>query len=199
MNGMKNYLLLFLPAALPLAGTLMAADVPVVAPPVTTAPQSMAPGFLGIQLDEVDGALAYHLGLANDLGIMVAGIASGGAGEAMGLKPFDVIVAADDAPIYTPRALGELVKAKHAGDGLRLTVRRGATSVVLSGKLAARPAEMPAPEGHRFHRPLPGPGPVTGANGQRRGTMLQPDGSTMEWSIDESPEPPAPAPPLVTP
>ena len=200
MNGMKNYLLLLMTAALPLAGTLTAADVPPLKTPPATAPQTASPGFLGIQLDEVDEALAYHLGLTNDLGVVVAGIAPGGAGEAMGLKQFDVVVAADDAPIYTPRALGELVKAKHAGDALRLTVRRGATSVVLSGKLAARPADMSAAEGHRFHHPMmPGPGPVTGANGQRRGTMLQPDGSTMEWSIDESPEPPASAPPIVTP
>jgi hypothetical protein len=118
----------------------------------------------------------------------------------MGLKRFDVIVSADDAPIYTPRALRDLVTTKHAGEILRLTVRRGATTKDLSGKLAARPAEMPHPEIHQFHRPLPGQGPILGPNGQRRGTMMQPDGSTMEWSIDESPEPPAGgAPALQTP
>jgi hypothetical protein len=207
MNGMKNYVILLMTAALPLALPLVAADVPAPKTPAATAPPAAGQGFLGIQLDEVDEALSYHLGLANDLGVVVAGISPGGAGEVMGLKQFDVVVAADEAPIYTPRALGDLVKAKHAGDILRLTVRRGAESVVLSGKLAARPAEMPGSEGRRLHRfgspngPLSGaqPGPITGANGQRRGTMLQPDGSTMEWSIDESPEPPASAPPLITP
>lgn len=198
---MKHTILLLLTATaplLPLAG-ITAADVPRPAKTADAAP-STAPGFLGVQLNEVDEALTYHLGLANDLGILVADVAAGGAAESMGLRPFDVIVSADDAPIYTPRALGELVKAKHAGDVLRLAVRRGATTVELSGKLAARPAVLPQPEMPHFHRPLPGQGPILGPNGQRRGTMTQPDGSTMEWSIDESPEPPAPsAPPLQTP
>ncbi len=201
MNGMKNYVFVLLTAALPLAIPLAAADVPAPKTPAATAPPAAGQGFLGVQLDEVDEALAYHLGLANDLGVVVAGISPGGAGEGMGLKQFDVVVAADEAPIYTPRALGDVVKAKRAGDSLRLTVRRGAEAVVLTGKLAARPAEMPGSEGHRLHRFGPPNGPITGANGQRRGTMLQPDGSTMEWSIDESPEPPAAAqtPPLFTP
>ena len=198
--GMKNILLLILTATAPMMplSVAMAADAPHPAKTADTA-STNAPGFLGVQLDELDEALTYHLGLANDLGVLVAGVAAGGAGDTMGLKQFDVIVSAADAPIYTPRALGDLVKAKHAGDVLRLTVRRGATTVELSGKLAARPAEMQQPEMHHFHRPLPGQGPILGPNGQRRGTMMQPDGSTMEWSIDESPEPPAAAPSLQTP
>lgn len=198
---MKNIVLLILTATAPLMplAVATAADAPHPAKTADTT-SATAPGFLGIQLDEVDEALTYHLGLANDLGVLVAGVAVGGAGETMGLKQFDVIVSADDAPIYTPRALGDLVKAKHAGEVLHLTVRRGANTVELSGKLAARPAEMPQPEMHHFHRPLPGQGPILGPNGQRRGTMTQPDGSTMEWSIDESPEPPAAgAPQLQTP
>ena len=190
--GMKNFVLLILTATAPLMpwSVALAAEVPLPAKTADTAPPN-APGFLGIQLDEVDEALTYHLGLANDLGVLVAGVAGGSAGESMGLKQFDVIVSADDAPIYTPRALGDVVKAKHAGEVLRLSVRRGATTVALSGKLSARPAEMAQPERHQFHRPLPGQGPILGPNGQRRGTMMQPDGSTMEWSIDESPEPPS--------
>ena len=199
MIGMKKLLMIVLAAAAPATMTLTAADAPHPAK-TSDATSATAPGFLGIQLDEVDEALTYHLKLANDLGVMVAGVAIGGAGEAMGLKQFDVIVSADDAPIYTPRALGDLVKTKHAGEVLRLSVRRGATTVELSGKLAARPAEMPPADMHRFHRQLPGQGPIVGPNGQRRGTMTQPDGSTMEWSIDESPEPPAAAvPPLQAP
>jgi len=195
MSGMKYLFMVILTAAVvvPLSPSLVAADGMHPAPEVPTA-ATTAPGYLGIQLDEVDEALTYHLGLTNDLGIVVAGVAVGGSGEAMGLKMYDVVVAANDAPIYTPRALGEIVKAKHAGEVLRLTVRRGATSVELSGKLAARPAEFPAADPRRMPRQfpsqLPGKSPILGANGQRRGTITQPDGSTMEWSIDESPEPP---------
>ncbi len=189
-----------------LTAPVVAAESPRPVKPGDSTPQQSvkATGFLGVQLDEVDEALTYHLGLANDLGVMITGVAPGGAGDAMGLKMFDVVVAAEGTPIYTPRALIEFIKAKSAGDAVKLTVRRGATSIEFDGTLAARPAEFAQPEGHRFphqgpsqeRRPdrlLPGQGPITGPGGQRRGTIAQPDGTTMEWSIDESPEPPAPA------
>lgn len=194
---MKTYLLLALATAAP----VFAADAPRPAKTGDSTTQTKhadeAPGFLGVQLDEVDEALTYHLGLANDLGVMVTGVAPGKAGDTMGLKRFDVIIAAGETPIYTPRALSDFIRSKKAGDQVTLTVRRGATSVDLSGALDARPAEIDGQEGpHRFHQ-WPGPGPITGPGGQRRGVLPQPDGSTMEWSIDESPEPPGPRPPTI--
>jgi membrane-associated protease RseP (regulator of RpoE activity) len=147
-------------------------------------------GFLGIQLEEVDEALTYHLELKNDLGVLVAAVAPGGAAAAMGLKPFDVIVAADGEPIYTPRAFSTLVRSKSAGQQVQVTVRRGARSEELVGTLAARPAEAEH-QGPPPRRPLvPGLPRSVEAEGPKRGTMTQPDGSTMEWSIEESPEPP---------
>ena len=181
---MKTLLLTLLAVA-----PLVAADPP----PVPAAkPAEHAPAFVGVQLDEVDDALAYHLELKNDLGVLVVAVSPGSPAESMGLKPFDVIVGADGQPVYTPRAFTALIRGKNAGDAIQLQVRRGARTEELDGKLAARPADAdrqgPPPHGRRM--PFPG-GPGGGPEGQKRGTMTQPDGSTMEWSIEDSPEPPA--------
>lgn len=151
-------------------------------------------GFIGVSLDEVDDAVAYHLELKNDLGVMVMAVTPGSPAETMGLKVFDVVVAADGQPIYTPRAFSSLVRGKAVGEQLQITVRRGARSEELVGKVVARPAELAesrreAPPWHR-HGP-----PPTGPNGERRGKVRQPDGSTMEWSIEEAPLPPPPQTP----
>ena len=194
---MKRLLLTLLAAA-----PLVAADskpAPQPAPPAVAASGSLsasaaAPAFLGVGLDEVDDALAYQLDLKNDLGVIVTSVAPGSAAEAMGLKQYDVIVAADGQPIYTPRALSGLVRGKAVGDALQIQVRRGATTTDLSGKLAARPAELDTERreqpGHFRHPQVPGqPG---APSGERRGTLHQPDGSTMEWSIEDGPQPPTP-------
>lgn len=178
---MKTLLLTLLAAA-----PLVAADQ---TPAPTVKPAEPAPGFVGVQLDEVDDALAYHLELKNDLGVLVMGVSPGSPGESMGLKPFDVIVGADGQPVYTPRAFTALVRGKKAGDAIQLQVRRGARTEELTGTLAARPADADRSMGPAKPRRLPFPG--GGSDGQRRGTVTQPDGSTMEWSIEDSPEPPA--------
>ena len=172
----------------PLLSVVVAAADPAPAPP---AQEIRAPGFLGLQIEEVDEALTYHLELKNDLGVLVASVSPGSAAAAMGLKPYDVIVAAGGEPVYTPRAFSALVRSKSAGQQLQVTVRRGARSHELTGTLAARPPEAERQPGPPSRRPLiPGLPRSPEAEGPKRGTMTQPDGSTMEWSIEESPEPP---------
>lgn len=146
--------------------------------------------FLGIAMDEVDEALAYHLKLDNDLGILVSEVTPGSTAEKMGVKTFDVVVGCDGKPIYTPRALGGMMRAKKVGDTVELELRRGAETVKLSGTLQARPAGLEerrmAPGMERMRRlhemmpPPEGQGP-----GQRRGRVEKPDGSVMEWAIED--------------
>ena len=169
-----------------------AADTKPDAKPSVRAEQTV--GFIGVSLDEVDDAVAYHLELKNDLGVMVMAVTPGSPAEAMGLKAFDVIVAADGQPIYTPRAFSALVRGKAVGEQIQITVRRGARSEELVGKVVVRPAELA--ESRREVPPWLRQGPPpTGPNGERRGKVRQPDGSTMEWSIEEAPLPPPPQTP----
>ena len=118
-NGMRHLLLL----------------LPVLAfavEPVIDAPKRP---YLGIQLAEVDEALAYPLGLAHDLGVLVAEVQPGSPAEAMGLKRYDVIIKAGNADMYTPRALGDLVAGMKVGEAIILVVRRGADETSLSGTI----------------------------------------------------------------
>ena len=180
-----RHLLLALLLTTPFLSVLAAEPAP--APP---AKEVHAPGFLGLQVEEVDEALTYHLELKNDLGVLVAAVSPGSAAAAMGFKPYDVIVAAEGEPVYTPRAFSNLVRSKSAGQQLQVTVRRGARSEELVGTLATRPPETDQPRPPSRRPLIPCLPRSVEADGPKRGTMTQPDGSTMEWSIEESPEPP---------
>lgn len=127
--------------------SLMAADLK---PGPETTP--MQP-FLGVQLGEVDEALAYHLGLQHDLGILVRDVVPGSPAAAMGLKPYDVIIRANNADIYTPRALSTLVSSGEKGQAMTIIVRRGSDEVSLLGELSEHPVPPPCDE-----QPWPGNG-----------------------------------------
>lgn len=182
-------LVLTLAATLPLAAEDRKPAPPTPPEPVASEPAEGAEvadakvGFLGIGLDEVDDTLAYHLNLENDLGVLITQVAAKSPAQAMGLKRHDVIVAADGKPIYTPRALQNLIRAKKTGETVEITVRRGPASETLSGKVVTRterPGESRPPQGRRM-----GGGP--GEAPPRHGRMPAPDGGTMEWSVEESP------------
>ena len=162
----------------PLAALVLATCCAWSADPAPAAPSG--PAWLGVGLDEVSDALAYHLGLANDLGVMVERVAPGGPAAAMDLKAFDVVVAVDGTPIYTPRALQKLIAGKNAGEAVVVQVRRGELTVDLTGTLGVRPPETVS---ERPHLPLGHPHLPPG--GPRSGRVQQPDGSTMEWSVEE--------------
>ena len=169
---------------------------------VTPAEQPAQRAFLGLVSDEVDDALAYHLKLDNDLGIMVSEVAAGSAADKMGVKIFDVIVACDGQPTYTPRAFLKHIRAKKVGDPVTIALRRGAETVTLSGTLQSRPAgydETFAPprggprepevmrrrlEDLMRRQPSDGAGPAP-----RKGRVEKSDGSVMEWSVEENAKP----------
>jgi predicted metalloprotease with PDZ domain len=162
------------------------------AAPTATAP---AAAWLGVGLDEVDEALAYHLGLGDDLGVLIAEVAPGTPAQQAGLRRFDVVTAIDDRAVYTPRAFRETVATHRPGDRIGLTVRRGAETVRISAVLVARPAEagpavrplaMDPPQDFQslLERLRERRSPGAGSN---RGRVEQPDGSVMEWSVEEQP------------
>jgi S1-C subfamily serine protease len=141
-------------------------------------PATTANAWLGVGLAEVDDAVAYHLGLEADLGVMIEQVVPGGPAAGMGLKVFDVVVAVDGVAVYTPRALQQMVGKHGVGDTLAIQVRRGAETVTVTGALGSRPADEEVVRTHcgvPFHP------------GQRRGTVPQPDGSVMEWSVEDEP------------
>lgn len=192
---------------LPLAAAaLLAAAEPAPAPvpeprPVVPAPATTASaiGWLGVGLDEVDDALAYHLKLENDLGVMITQVAAGSPAERIGLHQYDVVVEADHRPVYTPRAFTALIRGKKPGEMVDLVVQRGATRTGLSGPLGAAPVAVSPPPGMALP---PGPfgeevrrfleehrtrhqGSHDGSGLPRSGRIDTPDGGVMEWNLME--------------
>lgn len=181
--------------------------------PITIDPQPPAEApFIGVSLDEVDDALNHHLNLANDLGILVVEVMPDSPADKMGLKTWDVIVAADAQQVYTPRAFQGLIAGKKVGDPIGITIRRGAEEITCNGTVAARPPEAQRPfrprgfsspgtmpgmpdieelqrqmqeQMRNLSRQPPGSQPLPSPNGQRSGKIKQPDGSVLEWSVEE--------------
>ena len=171
-----------------------ATPAPTPAPAPTQTPAATAPiPWLGVGLEEVDDAVAYHLGLTNDLGVMLSDVVEGGPAATLGARRFDVVVGLDGTAVYTPRAIQQAVAAKKPGDPIALSVRRGAQTVELKGAIGTRPVEPPgsalrgrALEPEQMRRFMEDMRQRRGgADGRRGGRHQNPDGSTLEWSVEE--------------
>lgn len=186
--------------------TCAAAAVLCGAEPLTITSATVAPEaaqespqpWLGVALGEVDDAVAYHLGLERDLGVMVEQVIPGSPAEQSGLRRFDVIVGLDGNEIYTPRALTEMIQKQTVGARIRIQIRRGAETMTLDSKLAKRPAMArpsirfgggspaldgiePPPEARQLLDQLR----EQQANGRKRGGRVQIPQGSLEWSTSE--------------
>jgi len=95
-------------------------------------------GWLGIEWETIDPALAREYGLARGSGAILKAITPGGAAERAGLAVGDVIVAVDDLPLDLDRALADVLWRYRAGDRIRVTYERGGKlvdrEIVLDGR-----------------------------------------------------------------
>jgi serine protease Do len=83
---------------------------------------SVSRGKLGVAIQAVDAHLAKALGLDKARGALVADIEPGSAGDKAGLKPGDVIVSVDQAPVVRAHDLPRLVARKAPGTRVTLEV-----------------------------------------------------------------------------
>jgi serine protease Do len=83
-------------------------------------------GFIGIKMSPVplDETDAKALGLPKATGVQVQEVVSGGAGEAAGIKPLDVILEVDGKEILSSNQLQDIVARKHPGDEVKLKIFR---------------------------------------------------------------------------
>ncbi len=96
-------------------------------------------GTLGLESQAVDARLAQGLGLDEAHGALVTQVYSGGGAAAAGLKPGDVIVAANGERIDDPDALRNFEGLQAVGSRVALDVRRDGKVIQLNTSLREQP------------------------------------------------------------
>ena len=99
-------------------------------------------GTLGIDTQDVDARIAAALGLAQPRGAVVTRVYPGSAGAAAGLKPGDVILAANGEPIADAEALRNFQGLQPANARVALDVRRDGQPLQLTTGLREVPKAL---------------------------------------------------------
>lgn len=122
------------------------------AEPAPQAPREKV-AFLGVETAPVPPPLAAHLGLARDMGLVVARVAPDSPSTGV-LQEHDVLTKFADQLLVDSRQLSVLVRAKKPGDEVSLTLVRAGKEMIVKAKLGER--ELPRGFGLR---------PMEGGNG----------------------------------
>ena len=103
--------------------------------------------FLGVETGAVPRALAAHLGLERDLGLVVNAVADDSPATGV-LKENDVLTKLDDQLLVDSRQLSVLIRSKKPGTEVKLTIIRAGKEQVVTAKLGER--ELPRVLGLRL-------------------------------------------------
>jgi putative serine protease PepD len=76
-------------------------------------------------------------------GALVGSVRGGGPAAAAGMRNGDVVTAFDGSPIHGSNDLVAAITAHRPGDRVKLTVRRGSSSVQVTATLVAQPRQAP--------------------------------------------------------
>jgi serine protease Do len=81
-------------------------------------------GWLGVAIAEVPEDEASKYGLAEARGVLVRGVMPGQPAERAGVRPNDVVVAVDGAPVEGPRELQRIISVAAIGRTVKLNLMR---------------------------------------------------------------------------
>ncbi|HQW19014.1 MAG TPA: trypsin-like peptidase domain-containing protein, partial [Bacteroidia bacterium] len=84
-------------------------------------------GFIGVTLRDIDQQLAQNKGLKSMQGVYIDGVVSGGAGQAAGIKPGDVVTKVGETTVNSASELQEQIGRFGPGDKVNLTLNRDGT------------------------------------------------------------------------
>lgn len=95
-------------------------------------------GYIGVNIGEVDDAIAKSLGLDKPKGIIVQGIIEDGAASKADIKEGDVILKVDGREVNKPNQLQGYVASKTAGTTIKLTLFRDGKEIEREVTLKSR-------------------------------------------------------------
>lgn len=95
-------------------------------------------GYIGINIGEVDNAIAKSLGLDKPKGIIIQGIVEGGAASQSDLKAGDIILEIDGREVNKPNELQSYVASLTAGTTVNLKIFRDGKFIERKVTLKAR-------------------------------------------------------------
>jgi serine protease Do len=98
-------------------------------------------GYIGINIGEVDDAMAKSLGLDRPRGIIVQGLVKDGAAANADVKEGDVILKVDGRDVNQPNELQSYIASKSAGTPVSLTLFRNGKEIERKVTLKARDEE----------------------------------------------------------
>jgi serine protease Do len=106
-------------------------------------------GYLGIQLQELDPELQRLFSLKEGRGAMVVDVIAGGAGDAAGLKRYDVITAVGGRPVADGDQLIRSISALPPGTSVALKLVRDGQELAIDARLSERTESVPGPTRHQ--------------------------------------------------
>ena len=107
---------------------------------------SVSRGWLGVQIQNIDQAIADALNLENKDGALIISIVPDSPASESGLQEDDIIIKVDSRDINNDRALMKAISSKRPGDFTNFTIIRGDEKLRISVTLGKRPNEIAADE-----------------------------------------------------
>ena len=99
-------------------------------------------GYIGINIGEVDNAIAKSLGMDKPKGIIIQGIVEDGAASQSDLRAGDIILEIDGREVNRPNELQSYVASKTAGTTVKLKIFRDGETIERKVTLKARDEDV---------------------------------------------------------
>jgi serine protease DegS/serine protease DegQ len=96
-------------------------------------------GWIGVEIQEITAELAESFGLPATEGTLIAGVLQNSPAEHAGIRPGDVLIGVDGAPIAGPKGMLEMIAKLPPGRQAIFRVRRASEELDLSIAIGRRP------------------------------------------------------------
>lgn len=98
-------------------------------------------GYLGVQIQQMDAAIAESLGLEKNRGELIASVEPGGGAERAGIRQGDVIISVDGQPVTPDQTLSYLVSNAPIGSRIPIELIRNGRRMTVTATVGERPPE----------------------------------------------------------